>query len=119
MTRPGTMRTTVAIQSATEADDAHHEPIPTWVTVWVGKADIEQLSGRELVQAQEVQADISTRIRIRYPLGETIDPKHRVARLLNGTISTPIWDIRAVIPKPGHNPKNLELLCTEHRAEET
>ena len=48
--------------------DAQNQPIPNWAAIvgtpsWVS---IEPLSGRELWMAQQVQGDVTHRIRVRY-----------------------------------------------------
>jgi len=62
----GKLRHRIELQSNTPTQDSYGEPIASWATddtVW---ASIEPLSGRELLRAQEVQAEVTTRIRIRY-----------------------------------------------------
>src|SRR3970282_1169961 len=56
----------IAIEEATEAQDGYGAAIPTWgmlATVWAEKKD---LSGRELFQAQQVNAQTTTQFTIRH-----------------------------------------------------
>lgn len=74
--RAGELRHRITIQRATETQDAFGAVVQTWstfATLWAG---VEALSGREFFAAQQVNAQVSHRIRIRYLSGVT--PKMRV-----------------------------------------
>jgi SPP1 family predicted phage head-tail adaptor len=64
--RAGRLRHRVTIESATEAQDAFGEPIPTWGVLATLSAEKLDLSGRELFQAQQVNAKVSTQFTIRH-----------------------------------------------------
>ena len=64
--RAGMLRHRVVIEQVTEAQNDYGEPVETWAelaTVWARKED---LSGRELFAAQQVQSTVTTRFTIRY-----------------------------------------------------
>lgn len=62
----GPKRHLIVIQQPVETEDDHHEQIVTWTNVASVYASIEPMTGREFFQSQELQADITHRIRIRY-----------------------------------------------------
>ena len=62
----GRMRHKVELHEVTKNQDGYGEQVPTYTKyddVW---AEIEPLTGRELLHAQQVSAELTVRIRIRY-----------------------------------------------------
>jgi len=107
--KAGKLRHRIELQSNAPTQDSYGEPIASWTTddtVW---ASIEPLSGRELLRAQEVHAEVTTRIRVRYPgaLGaSTLTADDRIKH------GARIFEIAAVI-NPDERDRELELLCVE------
>lgn len=102
--RAGELRHRITIQRAVEVSDDLKTPTVTWqdvATVW---AAVEPLSGREYLLAQNVNAELTVRIRIRYRPGVT--PGMRV--LYNGRV----FDIQAVIDVEERH-RELQLMCKE------
>lgn len=64
--RAGTLRHVVEIQVATITPNPDGQPIETWATAFTARCSFEQLSGRELVQAQQVVSDATHILRARY-----------------------------------------------------
>lgn len=62
----GKLRHLITIEAPTEAQDKYGEPVQGWTQVAEVWASREDLSGREWFAAQQVQADVTTRFRIRY-----------------------------------------------------
>ena len=104
MINAGQLDKRVKIQQATEARDAHGQPIETWsdlASVW---ASIEPLRGREFFAARQFQAETTHKVTIRHRAG--IGPR---MRLLFGSR---VFRIEAVIdPRERH--EALELMCVE------
>lgn len=102
--RGGRLRHLVEIQSATETQTTSGEVSRAWATskkVW---ASVQPLSGREFIQGQQVNADITHKCVMRYTSGVT--PKMRLihnARTL---------EIEHVINHDERD-ERLELLCKE------
>jgi SPP1 family predicted phage head-tail adaptor len=74
--KAGSLRHQITIQTKTATTDAYGGPVDVWEdleTVW---AAVEPLQGRELVTAQAVNAETTTRITIRYREGVT--PANRI-----------------------------------------
>jgi len=72
----GKLRHRVQLQYPSDTRDAHGGITRSWstsATVW---ASVEPLTGRELLDAQQVESQSDTRVRIRYYQG--IAPKWRV-----------------------------------------
>lgn len=95
----------ITIQSATITQNAIGEAITSWTnfaTVW---ASVEPISGREFWAMQQVHAEVTVRIRIRYLPG--LLPKMRIL----GTGSK-VFNIEAII-NPADQNAHLELLCSE------
>ena len=64
--RAGDLRDRVTLQTRTIAQDAAGQPIDTWVTLFTGWAEIDSLTGRELMAAQAVQSSVTHEIHMRY-----------------------------------------------------
>jgi SPP1 family predicted phage head-tail adaptor len=92
--RAGELRHRLTIQNLVETADtfggANTESWVTLATVW---ADIRQLIGNELMRAQQVESQVTTRIRIRYIEGL----KARCRGYVNAAVGTVIYDVLAVI----------------------
>lgn len=68
--RAGKLRHRITLQAKTATTDAYGGPIEVWTDVATNiPASVEPLSGRELVNAQTVNAEITTRITMRYRAG--------------------------------------------------
>lgn len=63
--RSGDLIHQVTVQSPQDARDSFGDARPAWTTVAVVWASVETLSGRELWNAQQVQADVTHRVKIR------------------------------------------------------
>ena len=73
----------------------------TYATVW---ASIEPIQGREFWAQQQVQSEVSVRIRIRYLAGVTSDMRVQ--------FGARIFSIEGVIePKEQH--REIQLMCSE------
>jgi len=99
----GEMRQRIALQvkTITKSEGIPLESWTTVATVWAAVADI---SGKEYFQAQAVQSEVTTRIKIRYKTG--ITPS---MRLLYGSR---VFHILSVIDK-GEWHRLIELMCKE------
>ncbi|MCJ7564822.1 MAG: phage head closure protein [Candidatus Aminicenantes bacterium] len=47
--------------------DSYGAQVDNWVDVWLCRASMEPLSGKEYFASQQMQAEVTTRFRIRYP----------------------------------------------------
>jgi SPP1 family predicted phage head-tail adaptor len=102
--RAGKLRRRLIIQQATESQGSTGEMAPTWGTFATVYGSVEPLRGREFWAAKEQQAQVDTRIRIRYRAGVT--PKMQV---LDGTR---LFLIYAVIdPETRH--QEIQLMAQE------
>lgn len=107
MIAAGKMNKRISIEQLTAgspAQDTFGEPDQTWsefAEVW---AAIEPIQGREFWAQQQVQSEITHRVRIRYLAG--VLPDMRIV------YSTRIFSIKHIIdPKERH--EELQLMCTE------
>lgn len=101
----GKLRKRVVIQTSAVTADSFGEPTATWTsaaTVW---ASVEPLNGRELLRAQEVNAEVTVRVTMRYNTYAS-----QTARLLVG--GSRLLDINSLINHEERN-EELELLCSE------
>ena len=90
-----------AVDVDPQADGARTE---SWVPAFEYlSAAIEPLSGRDLIAAQAVQSEVTTRVRLRYRPGVTsaMRLRHRET----------IYDIKAVIPDATSGVRWMTLLC--------
>lgn len=100
--RIGDMRHRIVIQHATETQDNYGGTVIVWsdfATIW-GAAD--NLSGREYFAAQQVNAEVTTRIRAWYKAG--VVPKMRAV------IGGQVYDIKAVLDPDGLK-REMHLMC--------
>ena len=101
----GRLNKRVTIQERTTTENEYGEPISTWVDVASDiAAAVEPLQGRELFAAQQVQSEVTIRVRIRYRAGIKA-----AMRVLYGVR---VLDIQSVID-PLEKHAELQLLCAE------
>jgi SPP1 family predicted phage head-tail adaptor len=100
----GSLRHRITIQSVTETKDTFGGVTEAWGTHAAVWASIEPLSGRELLQAQQVQADITHRVRMRYVAGVTTK-----MRVLYGSRE---FGIQVAI-NPEERNREIVLMCKE------
>ena len=103
--RAGKLRHRIVVQTAIEGRDTVGQPIETWNPVFTTWADVQPLTGRELLRAQEVNAESTIRVTMRYNTHVSAS-----ARLL--VDGTRILDINSPINNREIN-RSLELLCSE------
>jgi len=85
--RAGKLRHRGHVQSPVESDDTDGAVvIDEWDTIGIRWMSVEYLSGRELFLAQQVQANVNVRIRMRY-LADVL-PRYRVGLLTASASAT-------------------------------
>jgi SPP1 family predicted phage head-tail adaptor len=103
--RAGKLRHRVTIQEDQgTTQDSLGQEIEDWqdvATVW---AAVEPLQGREFLEAKQLQAEVTTRIRIRYRSG--IEPEMRVVW------GDHTYDVISVIETESRR-REIELMCME------
>lgn len=102
--RPGRLRHVVKIQNATYAADAHGDEVETLSDAETVRASIEPLQGRERWLAQQVESEVTVRIRIRYHSEVT-----QQSRIIFGTRKYEVLNV--IDPQERH--REMELLCKE------
>lgn len=100
----GKLRHYVDLQSSDDVPNELGEIEKIWSTFASVWASIEPLSGRELLQYQQLNAELSHRVVIRY--NSSVDSKCRIV------IGTRVLDIN-VVKNPEERNIFLELLCKE------
>lgn len=79
MTGNGRMRRRIEVQRATVVPNSLNEGVETWATIYAPWAIIADVSTREKLRAQEVQADLDTRFTIRWSvIAESISATDRI-----------------------------------------
>jgi SPP1 family predicted phage head-tail adaptor len=71
----GSLRRWVEFQARDAGLDAFGQPPQTWNTFYACWGEVKDLSMREMIAAQAINSEVSTRIKIRYHAG--IEGKHR------------------------------------------
>ena len=102
--RAARIRHRVTIQQPVVAVNGYGERITTWSTVAVVWAAVEPLRGREFFDAEQVQAEISHRVVLRYRSGMVA-----TMRLLH---LTRVLHIQAIIDVDERH-RELQLMCRE------
>ena len=102
--RAGRLRHRVTIQDYTESQNTFGEVTKNWTdyaTVW---AAVEPVKGREFWESQQINAEITTKVTLRYLAG--VKPKMRILH------DTRIFEIDSVINVDERN-RELQLLVKE------
>ncbi len=103
--RAGELRHRVTIQRLVTGQDDYGQPLDAWqdvATVW---AKVEDLTGREYFQAQQVPTvQVSSRVTIRWR--SDVKPEMRVLA------SNRLLDIKAALDPDGKR-RELQLMCLE------
>ena len=102
--RAGRLRHRVELQENTPTVDARGDPVPDWSTYATVWAAVEPLSGAELVRFQQVQAETTCRVVMRYNADVSADDK-----ILHDSRTL---QVLSVINRDDRNIE-LELLCKE------
>lgn len=98
----GKLRQRVELQSATASQDGFGEPTKSWSTAATVWAAVEDLQGREFLEASQLEAEITTRIRMR--AGVAVTPGWRA---LHGS---DVYDVKSVGKDPTRA-RELQLMC--------
>ena len=101
--RAGELKNRIVIQQNSPTRDAYGAAIPSWSTVDTVWGRVADLTGREFEAAQKLNAEVTSRIKIRYRSG--------VTPAMRATWSGHTYDILAVIEKV--QDRELWLLCKE------
>lgn len=100
----GRLRHRITIQSATEAQDAHGGTTRTWADVATVWGSIEPLRGREFMNAQQLQSEVTHRVQLRYYAGVTTAYRLR--------FGTRLFNIVSVL-NPSERNIELEIMAVE------
>ncbi len=114
----GRLRHRIVLQQRADAENASGEVIPTWTDLARVWASIEPVSGREYFAAQQVSAEITARITIRYRSG--VNAAGRVLHQTNQSDSPAeydVYDIITALEDPVINKRWITLLCVRRMAE--
>lgn len=107
--KAGQLRQRIVIQSGSAAQNTFGEITTTWAaraTVW---AAVEPLSGREFLDSKLIEAEISTRIRIRRR-SDVTETDRLTWSEPGGTAHT--FEVQAVIEDATHR-REQQLMCKE------
>lgn len=105
----GQLRHRITLQRQSASQDEFGAPLDDWTddaTVW---ADIQPLTGREYFSAQQVNAEITHRILIRYRSG--------IVPTMRAQYGERIFGIESVLD-PGERSELLHLMCIERNPED-
>ena len=100
----GKLRHRIVIQSPTETVNSYGEREQSWSTFATVWGSIEPLKGSEFIAAQQTNAELSVRMRIRYLAA--IKPKYRVSW------NDRTFEINSIANIEERN-REIELMCTE------
>jgi SPP1 family predicted phage head-tail adaptor len=100
----GKLRHKITIEQRSTTPNSFGEPANTWTTFLTRWASVEPIIGKEFFSSQQVQAEVTTKIRIRNAPG--VLPQMRVI------FGSKIYDIQAImdIEEKG---KEVLLMCKE------
>lgn len=92
----------ITIQQKTAGQDGAGQPIDTWTTVATVWAEVKDVSGREFIAAQAGQAEVTTKVTIRYLAGIKSD-----MRVVHGA---DVYNI--IVPLDAGDKRELLLMCS-------
>ena len=102
--KAGKLRHRVTIKQKSVSRDSYGAEDITWQVVATVWAAVEPLQGREFIDGKQLQAERTTRIRIRYRSG--VAPEMRVV------FGSHVYDVQSVIEPETRN-RELVLMCKE------
>lgn len=102
--RAGRFRHRVAIKDRVVTRDSYGEEDVAWATVATVWADIQPIRGREYLEMDQAQADLTHRVWLRWRSG--VEPTMRLH------FGERVLQIESVI-RPGEQRIGLELICRE------
>lgn len=102
--RAGLLRERVTLKNKTVTQNTYGEEVITWVTLATVWGAVEPLSGREYLEGQSLDVEVTTRIRIRYRTG--VVPESLVVH------DTHNYNVRSVMNSLERK-RELVLMCTE------
>ena len=100
----GKLRQRITVQQRSQSRDSYGATKKGWTHFATCWAAVEPLSGKEFWNAQQINAEITTRVRIRYREG--IKPTMRIL------FGSHILEIKA-ITNPEEAKRELQILCGE------
>lgn len=99
----GSLRHRVQVQAPQQTQDEFGEVAETWVTVAEVWAEVRAMSGRELFNAQQVQADVTHKVRMRYL--DVLRPSYRLVH------DGKILNVSSIVPDTLNT--MMEVMCVE------
>ena len=102
----GELRHQIVIQAPTETQDSLGAVVSTWATFAIVRASVEPLQGREYLALQQVQSEVSVRIKIRYLPG--LNARMRVSW------NSKIYEIENII-EINSKRSEIHLMCRENQ----
>lgn len=102
--RAGRLRNRLVIERATMVQQSNGELTPSWATLATVWGEVKDLRGTELIDGQQAEATMSTKITMRYRTG--IDARDRV------TWNGHVYEVVAVAADVNAL-RELELMCTQ------
>lgn len=114
----GRLRHRIILQQRSDAENAEGEVVPGWTDLAEVWGSIEPVSGREYFAAQQVNAEVTTRIVIRHLTG--VNAAGRVLHQTNpgnspATYDT--YDIISALEDPVIGKRWITLLCVRRMSE--
>lgn len=100
----GKLRKRIEIQRRSTTRDSYGQPTTAWETLATTQAEIEPMSGRELVAAMAVQSEVTHTVTIRYRPGINATLRIKYADRL--------FNIHSVIDESERH-RMLTLMCSE------
>lgn len=98
------LRHRITIQEKSLAPDALGQPATSWTDVATVWAAVEPLRGREFFAADQMNAEVTTRIRIRWRSG--------ITAAMRVSFDSRFYNIKAIIV-PNEVHEEMQLMCGE------
>jgi SPP1 family predicted phage head-tail adaptor len=113
----GRLRHRLQLQRRVDGDGDDGEVVPAYKSIAEVLGSVEPLSGREYLAAQQIQADTSHRITIRWR--DDIEAATRIRRsvTVSGRRRWEVYDVVAPLADPIINRRWISLMCVKRESE--
>lgn len=114
MLHAGELRQRISIQRRSESSDGHDGVTETWATTFSRwPARVTPLTGRDLVNAQQIDPRLSHEVRVRYWAAYPTDLAGGRARLLYHDVADRTFEIVGPPRDVDERHRELRMLCRE------
>ena len=106
------MKTILYVEERTVGNELAGEPAESWRRIWREWFSVEPLSGREYMQAQQMQSNVSHKLRCAYPIGKAFDSRMRLTEGDDKNNPRRTFNVQSVVDV-GNDHRELQWMVEE------